>query len=154
MGVVRAHRPDWLVKRAASITGHSLRVTGARYLTRLGLDVLSVQLLGRWGSNVIAQYIGEVPIEELANKLRRAQGQQPSELLHDRLATLGSPTEGDGQGLFINVLSGLTHRLVPGLDICWCGWDYKRANWGVAATSAHAVTCTRCAKYGGESDEE
>ena len=35
------------------VSGHSLRVTGAQGLARLGLDAWSIQLLGRWGSAAV-----------------------------------------------------------------------------------------------------
>ena len=148
----------WLTAQAKAIAGHVLRVTGARFLTRHGLDILSVQLLGRWGSNVIAQYIGEVPVEELARKFRRAQGAQSREVSSDRmtLMRLESETAGTSRGdLAVNVLSGHTHRLVQGLGIARCGWAFQGSKWGVLAKKRCPVTCVRCARgYQEESDEE
>ena len=43
------------------ITGHSLRVTGAQGLTRLGWHLWAVQLHGRWGSDVVLRYVREAP---------------------------------------------------------------------------------------------
>ena len=43
-------------------TGHSLRVGGAQSLTRLQLDSWVVQLLGRWGSDAVLQYIRDAPL--------------------------------------------------------------------------------------------
>ena len=34
---------------AARVSGHSLRVTGAQGLAKLGVDTWAIQLLGRWG---------------------------------------------------------------------------------------------------------
>ena len=45
--------------------GHSLRVSGAQYLTRLGLSTTLVMLLGRWGSQAIMRYIQDSPLQEL-----------------------------------------------------------------------------------------
>ena len=42
------------------VSGHSLRVSGAQGLARLGLDTWAIQLLGRWGSDRVRGYIREV----------------------------------------------------------------------------------------------
>jgi len=39
------------------VSGHTLRPTGAQGLTRMGLDIWAVQLLGRWGSSVVQRYV-------------------------------------------------------------------------------------------------
>ena len=44
-----------------AVTGHSLRVSGAQGLTRKGVDLWAVQLLGRWGSSAVQRYVAEVP---------------------------------------------------------------------------------------------
>ena len=49
-----------------AITGHSLRVTGAQGLARLGLDAWTIQLIGRWGSAAILRYIRAIPLERAA----------------------------------------------------------------------------------------
>ena len=53
------------------ITGHSLRPTGAQGLTRLGLDVWAVQLLGRWGSATVQAYIRDATVSAAAASARR-----------------------------------------------------------------------------------
>ena len=45
------------------VTGHSLRATGAQGLTMLGWDLWAVQLLGRWGSDVVKAYVREAPLD-------------------------------------------------------------------------------------------
>ena len=57
---------------SARISGHSLRRTGAQGLARLGVDSWAVQLLGRWGSNAVLEYIQEVPLERSAAWARAA----------------------------------------------------------------------------------
>jgi hypothetical protein len=42
--------------------GHSLRVTGAQYLASVGVPLLTIQLLGRWASDIIARYVAEAPL--------------------------------------------------------------------------------------------
>ena len=45
------------------ISGHSLRVTGAQGLTRLGFPLWAVQLLGRWGSDTVKAYVGTASLD-------------------------------------------------------------------------------------------
>ena len=57
------------------VSGHSLRVTGAQGLARLGLDAWSIQLLGRWGSAVVFGYIREAALGSAELWARRAAAQ-------------------------------------------------------------------------------
>ena len=57
---------------SAKVTGHSLRVTGAQGLTKLGVDSWAVQLLGRWGSSTVLEYIKDVPLELSSTWAKRA----------------------------------------------------------------------------------
>ena len=49
------------------ITGHTLRATGAQGLARLGIDLWAIQLMGRWGSDVVRRYVREVALESAAS---------------------------------------------------------------------------------------
>ena len=69
------------VDGAARITGHSLRVTGAQGLTRAGLDAWAVQLLGRWGSSTVLQYIQDVPLERSASWAQMAVSRSLAEVV-------------------------------------------------------------------------
>ena len=64
---------------SARITGHTMRITGAQGLARAGLDPWAVQLLGRWGSATVLQYIQEVPLERSSAWARQAVGRPLSE---------------------------------------------------------------------------
>ena len=44
------------------VSGHTLRVTGAQGLTRLGFPLWAIQLLGRWGSDAVKGYLREAPL--------------------------------------------------------------------------------------------
>ena len=50
-------------------TGHAFRITGARTMALWGLDAITIQLLGRWGSLAILSYIAEAPLTDLAQRL-------------------------------------------------------------------------------------
>ena len=49
------------------ITGHSLRVTGAQGLMARGWDLWTVQLHGRWGSDVVRRYVRDSPLTAVAS---------------------------------------------------------------------------------------
>ena len=48
------------------LSGHSLRVTGAQGLARLGVDLWAIQLIGRWGSDTVKNYVRGVQMERSA----------------------------------------------------------------------------------------
>ena len=52
---------------ARAYTGHSARATGAQHLAQLGVDVWRIQIFGRWGSDVVLQYIREAPASTLTH---------------------------------------------------------------------------------------
>ena len=60
---------------SARVTGHSLRVTGAQGLSKIGVDTWAIQLLGRWGSATVLDYIKDVPLELASTWAKRAAKQ-------------------------------------------------------------------------------
>ena len=57
-----------------SITGHSLRVSGAQFLARIGLEVMLIQILGRWDSNIILRYIADAPVANITANMKMIIG--------------------------------------------------------------------------------
>ena len=55
---------------AETYNGHTFRITGARILARQGLDCITIQLLGHWGSNAILSYLAESPLEGFAERFK------------------------------------------------------------------------------------
>ena len=51
-------------------SGHAFRITGARTLARHGLDCITIQLLGRWGSNAVLSYLAESPLDGFSERLK------------------------------------------------------------------------------------
>ena len=51
------------------ISGHTFRITGARTLAAWGLDPITIQLLGRWGSSAVLGYLAETPLLAFADRL-------------------------------------------------------------------------------------
>ena len=56
---------------STQVSGHSLRPTGAQGLCRAGLDTWAVQLIGRWGSSVVRQYVADAAVSAEAAISRR-----------------------------------------------------------------------------------
>ena len=65
---------------AARVSGHSLRASGAQGLARAGVDTWAIQLLGRWGSDTVLEYIREVPLELSASWATRATSSHSTDL--------------------------------------------------------------------------
>jgi hypothetical protein len=55
--------PSIELERIERLGGHSLRVSGAQAMARSGIDVVVIQLMGRWGSSTVLRYIQEAPLE-------------------------------------------------------------------------------------------
>ena len=59
---------------------HCLRVAGAQFLARKGVDLYVIQVLGRWGSRAVERYVQDAPITRL-----RSLAQQvlpPCQVIH------------------------------------------------------------------------
>lgn len=63
-GVAKDVNGAWLV------SGHTFRITGARTLSAWGLDPVTIQLLGRWGSMAVLSYLAESPLIGFADRLK------------------------------------------------------------------------------------
>ena len=46
----------------ADVTGHAGRVSGARRLAGIGLELALIQLMARWSSSVILEYVRDAPL--------------------------------------------------------------------------------------------
>ena len=65
-----------------SYGGHSLRVTGAQYLAKMGLELYKLALLARWHSAIIVRYVGDAPLESVTDDCRRlVQGASLDQML-------------------------------------------------------------------------
>ena len=51
------------------VSGHSLRVTGAQGLARLGWELWAIQLMGRWGSETVKHYVQEALLDFASSRL-------------------------------------------------------------------------------------
>ena len=58
------------------VSGHSLRVTGAQGLARLGVETWAIQLLGRWGSQAVHGYVREAALSRASTWAARAAAEQ------------------------------------------------------------------------------
>ena len=67
-GTAKDVQGNWL------ISGHTFRITGARTLASWGLDPITIQLLGRWGSNAVLGYLAETPLLSFSDRLSDRAG--------------------------------------------------------------------------------
>lgn len=64
------------------LSGHTFRITGARFLSAAGLDPITIQLLGRWGSNAVLTYLAEAPLMSMNHRLKPLDNQRLDRALH------------------------------------------------------------------------
>ena len=62
------------------ISGRTFRITGAKTLCNWGLDPITIQLIGRWGSSAVLSYLSEAPLEGFHHRI----GANPDEYEFDR----------------------------------------------------------------------
>ena len=64
--------------------GHSLRVSGAQWITRMNVPLPLIQMMARWASDVIARYVADVPLSNISAIYRRACcAKDLEELVHE-----------------------------------------------------------------------
>jgi len=78
---------DSLGRRAFG--GHSLRVSGAQYLAAVGVPVHLIQLLGRWASDTVLQYVREAPLLHLSATYMQAHA------MASRISTADDDADGE-----------------------------------------------------------
>eukprot|EP00435_Cladocopium_sp_Y103_P067914 s724_g30.t1 len=65
------------------LSGHTFRIIGARFLSAAGLDPITIQLLGRWGSNAVLTYLAESPLMSLKHRLKPLESQRLDQVRRD-----------------------------------------------------------------------
>ena len=63
-GTAKDAEGNWL------LSGHTFRITGARTLASWGLDPITIQMLGRWGSSAVLGYLAETPLLGFSERLK------------------------------------------------------------------------------------
>ena len=51
--------------------GHSMRISGSRWLAGIGIDVRKIMALARWGSEVVLRYIQTAPVVTIAQDMKQ-----------------------------------------------------------------------------------
>ena len=95
-----------------NVSGHSFRITGARTLAKQGLDPITIQLIGRWGSDAVLSYIAESPLDGFADRLKR-EGLQSMRISRDEAVTRAKATAAglDAKAHLASIVSDLDrHR--------------------------------------------
>ena len=68
--------------------GHSFRVSGARMLASLGVDIAKIMVLARWASDAVLRYVRDAPLDTLPSEVaflmdqRNAQAQVQEATAH------------------------------------------------------------------------
>jgi hypothetical protein len=126
--------------------GHSLRVTGARTLASLGVDINLIKLMARWSSDVVLRYVSEAPLATITEAYRRGYVSQVAR--GSGLASLTLPVPSAcvapvppvasavHKGPWVmNLDSGIVHRPVVWSTevqpLSWrtaCGWAFGLSN--------------------------
>ena len=75
------------------VSGHSLRVGGAQGLARSGFPVWSIQLMGRWGTETVKQYIGDAALDIFTGASGPPRVTDPTDLT-EFLAAAARSTDG------------------------------------------------------------
>ena len=74
-----------------------MRIAGARYLATIGTDLLTIQLMGKWGSEIVLGYVFDVPLAALSrraiDKFNTVVVDSVVQLLEGRVAPV-TPTAG------------------------------------------------------------
>jgi hypothetical protein len=65
--------------------GHSCRVTGARWLASLGVELVKIALMGRWASDSVLRYVGDSPLKTLTGNCKKLLSGKDLESLIDEL---------------------------------------------------------------------
>jgi len=102
--------------RSLRISGHSLRPTGAQGLTKLGLDVWAIELLGRWGGATVRKYVRDATVSIAAARARSAAMSMNLDDL--RNLSRHRPASATGQPSAEEVLE-LLRAHVPGYLASW-----------------------------------
>jgi hypothetical protein len=124
--------------------GHSLRVTGARTLAALGVDLVRIQLMARWSSDVVLRYVAEAPLATMtaayragvaAQSLREICAAEVQPQVARVPAVQPARQERPHKALVLNLDSGVVHEPIvwdkevqPAQWKTTCGWTFGMAN--------------------------
>ena len=74
-------------------TGHSARVTGARFMAEHNIELWRAQLFGRWGSDVFVHYIQDAPLKQLDRLASESTATMSVQRAQEQLRTLQQRTQ-------------------------------------------------------------
>jgi hypothetical protein len=106
------------------VTRHSLRATGAQGFAKAGLDEVSIQLLGRWGSKAVRGYTREAALERssawakaVGSTFGHLPGARPPALRADQIKALLVPlVAAVARDLFPKLLAGQAEAVKADLE--------------------------------------
>lgn len=68
--IVKEYQPEMSAETMARYSGHTFRITGARWFSDMGLDPLTISIHGRWTSSAVMTYLAEAPLLSMKSRLR------------------------------------------------------------------------------------
>ena len=77
------------------VSGHSLRVSGAQGLARMGWDFWAIQLHGRWHSDVVKHYVREAHLTPVGGAAYPGDGPTLEHIVDAVLRKLGKHRQAD-----------------------------------------------------------
>lgn len=92
---------------ASRYGGQSLRVTGAQYLASIVIEILKIQVLARWESDVVLRYVHKAPLAAIVTDVERAR------LRHTEAEQPKLAIEDIKEEITAKVLAEIKHRSAP-----------------------------------------
>ena len=99
------------------ITGHSARVAGAQRMAEAGIEVTTIQLFGRWGSDAVLRYVREAALGMHGGNLARMT-ERPGVDIEDRImAKLAAAWPKQSEGIIAAIrdkeIEEIAERVLP-----------------------------------------
>ena len=78
--------------------GHAMRVTGAQMMSRAGIELYMIKLMGRWGSSAVERYVQDAPLRYQSKVASRIQQRTEALMDSEIPATLPFPLDAEVTG--------------------------------------------------------
>ena len=153
--------------------GHCLRVSGAQMMSRFGVPVSAIMLIGRWGSQAILRYVQEAALEDFdiagadhVSLVKRQRSQRESDAdrsndgLAARLERLANAVEALQKRPSLVIIRKARVRdcnEAAALPMLWktkCGLPYGGSAFLRADEPGETPRCKRCFPPEGQSDKQ
>ena len=79
--------------------GHTLRVTGAQHLAMIGLALILIQLMGRWGGSTVVRYVADAPLGKITQQYMASSANMDLEKLRVEAIRLADSKQSQTPGI-------------------------------------------------------